>query len=154
MTHDLRSGSATTVLAPNHAIPLSISLSLVFPRGVIFSSQLFVLDVLRFQRHRNPLNNRQEKENEKLTPKLTGSITLLWTSFVLSLLYTIPPIHQAYQPLYPIDFNPIPSTSLCSTSRTGQEAKKASEKKYHTMFLYVYIQLIHNPHMIIICKCL
>lgn len=95
------------------------------------------------------LSTADKKRERKVNPPTDWVYHPPSSPFVLCLLYTIPPIHQAYQPLYPIDFNPI-HPSPCSTSRTGQKAKKASEKVPYHVSICIYpahTQSTYDHHM-------
>lgn len=146
MTHDLRSGSATTVLAPNHAIPLSISLSLVFPGGLSFLLNSSSWMSRYISKDTTTLSAVDKKRERKVSPPTDWVYHPPSSPFVLCLLYTIPPIHQAYQPLYPIDFNPIHPHPSAPQAEQGQKAKKASEKSTIPCF-YMYISSSCTIHI-------
>lgn len=127
---------------------------LSFPGGYLFFSILRP-GCLAFPKTQS-LPTADKKRERKVNPPTDWVYHPPSSPFVLCLLYTIPPHTPSLPAVVPHRLHPYPPTSLCSTGRTGQKAKKQKSiwKKYHTMFLYVYIQLMHNPHMIIICKCL
>lgn len=124
---------------------------LSFPGSYLFFSILSSWMSCYISEDITTLSTADKKRERKVNPPTDWVYHPPSSPFVLCLLYTIPPQTPSLPAVVPHRLQPYPPT-LCPTSSTG--TKKSIWKKYHTMFLYVYIQLMHNPHMTIICKCL
>lgn len=140
-SHDLRYGSATTVLAPNHAIPLSISPSLVFSGGLSF---FFLLNSSSWMScyisEDTTIPSTADRERERKVNPPTDWVCLpSFLSFCsVSIIYYTP--HTPSLPaVVPHRLQPYPPTSLCSTSKTGQKANKKHLKKSTIPCFYMYI---------------
>lgn len=121
---------------------------LSLPGGYLFFS-ILCPGCLAFPKTQS-LPTADKKRERKVNPPTDWVYHPPSSPFVLCLLYTIPPHTPSLPAVVPHRLHPYPPTSLCSTGRTGQKAKKHLKKVPYHVSICTYpahAQSTYDHHM-------